>query len=200
MPLIASRAAGIRINTRKLMLPPKEGKRPQPSPKVQGEIRRAITAAFDALPADERPEAKAKQGNLDDFGQRAVNLDDSAHCFNGDHSYERCYLHTVPAASPRAVTKTRRHRFDNEVECCEPFIGVELGRHEIHVDGVNYCNWTEREVQPIAHERAKIAGAAQPARAAASFSVRPTRSSAQLLMIYRVRFKSAATRAAYMAR
>jgi len=62
-------------------------------------LRRAVS--FRRAAGRQRPENKALTGNFDDFGQRALNLDDPAHDFTTAHSYERCYLTTVPAKSQR---------------------------------------------------------------------------------------------------
>lgn len=162
IPLMASWALGIRINTRSPMPLATAGMRPQPSAKVQAELRTAISTAFERLPPEEQPKAKAAAGMMDDFGQRKVNLDNPAHDFLHTHSYNRLYLRTVPAMSQRqsrnADAEGKRHlsRYEDEIKCCEPFIGIELGRREIMGDGPSYLNWMESEVQKFAAELAGV--------------------------------------------
>lgn len=100
VPYLASRMQGVQINIRE----PIAGARDPPLA-AQEAITRALEMAFDGLPEDEKPETKAKRGMFDDFGQHKLNLDNAAHNYKSNMSYERLYLAATPENSQRASKK-----------------------------------------------------------------------------------------------
>ena len=90
-------------------------------------------------------------------------------------------------------------RYDDEVEACYPFLGIVLGRHELVEDGTAYLNWAERKAQLMAAARADL----QPWQVlshAQGFGVTPLHAQTQLLVVYRLVFKSAEARENYITR
>ena len=204
VPYLASRMQGVQINIRE----PIAGVRDPPLA-AQEAITRALQMAFDGLPEEEKPENKAKLGLFDDFGQHKHNLDNSAHNYSSTMSYERLYLQNTPENSQRASKKVSVGsteggkrlgvRYVDEVEACYPFLGIVLGRHELVEDGTAYLNWAERKAQLMAAARADL----QPWQVlshAQGFGVTPLHAQTQLLVVYRLVFKSAEARENYITR
>ena len=202
---LASSMQGVAINIREPMI---AGGRDIPI-RAQEAIDRALEMAFDNLPDVEKPEHKANIGLFDDFGQHKLNFDDTEHNYTSCNAYERLYLSNTPENSQRATSKKlalgtegnrkRGIRYDDEVEACYPFLGVVLGRRELVGDGTAYLNYAERKAQQMAAARAKM-DPWQVHQPAPGFGVQPKHAHAQLLVVYRLVFKSAAARANYHSR
>lgn len=131
------------------------------------------------------------------------------HNYTTSNAYERLYLSNTPENSQRATSKKlalgtegnrkRGIRYDDEVEACYPFLGVVLGRRELVGDGTAYLNYAERKAQQMAAARAKM-DPWQVDAPAPGFGVQPNHAHSQLLVVYRLVFKSAAARANYHSR